>query len=702
MALAHEALSPSGKPPSTTRERDNDNDYGHGLDHNQLPGRSSSDTEAEAEAQDGVKAIEAISMTWTKWGLIAAYFSIFLMAFTTSLEGQVTYSVVAFATSSFGEHSLISTVYTIQGVVNAVIKPPMAKIADVFGRLEAFTFCILLYVLGYIQMAASNNIETFASAQIFYSAGSQGLATLQQIFIADTSDMPNRALFSSLPDTPFLVTIWIGPLIGTAIQLSSTWRWAYGMWAIILPVTFLPLALTLFLNSRRAKKTGVITPRSKSFSPKGIVRTIWVDLDLLGMILLSAAFGMILVPLTIVAVTPGGWQSPMIIGVVVGGFAALVLFLLWESWARFVPYPLIPLGLLRSRTFSAGCGIGFFYFMAFYLSVQPYFNSYLLVVQNMDITTAGYVTQTFSFTSTVASVIISLVIKYTKHYKYYVVTGALIYLLGMGLMIRYRTAGASVATLVGTQIVIGIGGGMLNVPAQLGIQASASHQQVGVATAVFLTLVSIGGAVGSAISGAVWGQLLPGKLAAYLQPLGIEASAAAAIYGDIKIASGASGTYPYGSPARDAINRAYDETMNTLLTIAACVCVPIVVLALLMRNYNLDEMNQHVKGRVIGGEVGAGEKKVILDRARVLVHLGCESLVRLLRQHAIHGAAEHHVPRALGVADRLCLGAVCDLGDLLEPDPLGLRRRERGFRLGLSQLPLLPELAHVAVGCARV
>jgi hypothetical protein len=73
---------------------------------------------APEETQEGVKAMEAISMTWSKWGLIAAYLGIFLMAFTTSLEGQVTYSVVAFATSSFSSHSLIATVYVIQGVVN--------------------------------------------------------------------------------------------------------------------------------------------------------------------------------------------------------------------------------------------------------------------------------------------------------------------------------------------------------------------------------------------------------------------------------------------------------------------------------------------------------------------------------------------------------------------------------------------------------
>ena len=40
------------------------------------------------------------------------------MAFTTSLEGQVTYSLSAFAVSSFHNHSLLSTVYVVQGVVN--------------------------------------------------------------------------------------------------------------------------------------------------------------------------------------------------------------------------------------------------------------------------------------------------------------------------------------------------------------------------------------------------------------------------------------------------------------------------------------------------------------------------------------------------------------------------------------------------------
>ncbi len=221
--------------------------------------------------------------------------------------------------------------------------------------------------------------------------------------------------------------------------------------------------------------------------------------------------------------------------------------------------------------------------MVFYTSVQPYFFSYLQVVQGQSITAAGHVTQTFSFTSTVASICISIVIKYTKHYKYFITAGSCIYLMGIGLMIRYRTQGSSISQIVGTQIAVGIGGGMLNVPTQLGVQASASHQEVAAATAIYLTILEIGGAVGSAISGAVWTANIPKKLALYL-PENAKGDATL-IFGKLTVAT----SYAMGSPERIAINRAYQETMNILLIIAVCVAAPLIPLSLLMKNYKLDQ-----------------------------------------------------------------------------------------------------------------
>lgn len=226
--------------------------------------------------------------------------------------------------------------------------------------------------------------------------------------------------------------------------------------------------------------------------------------------------------------------------------------------------------------------------MAYYLSVQPYFYSYLLVVQDQTVTKAGHITQTFTFAATVTSIIISFAIKYTKHYKYYVTAGSFIYLVGIIMMLKYRTEGVSPVMLVICQMLVGIGGGLSHVPAQLGVQASASHSEVGAATAAFLTILEIGGAVGSAISGAIWSNSVPDKLALYLPEE--SQHLAHKIFGNVKYAST---QFPMGSPERIAINRAYQETMTRILSVAVLVALPLIPLSLLMKNYKLDEVRTH-------------------------------------------------------------------------------------------------------------
>lgn len=162
-------------------------------------------------------------------------------------------------------------------------------------------------------------------------------------------------------------------------------------------------------------------------------------------------------------------------------------------------------------------------------------------------------------------------------------------------MVFYRTEDSPLNVIIGAQMLIGIGGGMCHGPAQLGVQASASHQEVAAATAAFLTLLEIGGAVGSAISGAIWSSNIPDKLVEYL-PADTK-DQASAIYGSIHLAARG---WPMGSPTRVAINRAYQETMTRILLVAVCVATPCIFLSLLMKNYKLDEIDQHVKGVIIG------------------------------------------------------------------------------------------------------
>lgn len=598
--------------------------------------RSVMSERSHESAQAGVKRLEAISSTWSKTGLYMAYVGIALLAYATSLEAQTTTNLTIFATSAFKAHSLVSTVLVVQGVVLAVVKPPMSKIADVFGRLEAFSLSVLLYVIGFVQQAASNNVDTYAAAQIFYSAGATGLQILIQIFVADTSDLVNRALCSTIPDLPFLANVWLGPALAEEILDKLNWRWGYGIWAVILPLAFLPLALALVISQRKAAMRGILpkTPFAGE-SWWEVIKSLWIEMDLFGLLLICIAFTLILIPLTLGA--KAGWSNPNLVVMLVVGATCLVAIPFWERNKTLAPRAFFPRAFWKNRTLMAGLALSFFYFMAFYLSVYPYFTSYLLVVQDLPLTKAGRIVQTFTFTSTVTSIIVSFIIKYTKRYKSYMVLGTCLYTIGLGLMIHYRTEDSSPAVIVGTQIFLGVGGSLTHVPAQLGVQASASHSEVAAATALFLTFLEIGGAVGSAISGAIWTSNVPKKLAIYLPPE--TKDQASEIFGNITMAST---RWPMGTPTRIAINQAYQETMTMILTVAVCVSLPCIALSLFMKDYKLDEIDQGVKGVVIG----ATQDRV--DRGETEPYAGPSS-TRLL---STHGEEDDEDDEDGGVAER--------------------------------------------------
>lgn len=466
------------------------------------------------------------------------------------------------------------------------------------------------WCIGFLIFASGKNITTLAGGQFFQSFGSTGNQILLQVFIADTSDLLNRALWSTLPDIPFLFTVWLGPLLADTFT-KKNWRLGYYIWAPIIPFSFLPLGISMFINQKKAVKKGLIEPstwRSK-FQRENLTKMLR-DMDPVGIFLLVAGLSLLLVPITLAAsvtsatLSSSGWKSPAILVPIVLGCLCLFAFPFWETKASSVPFPLVPLHLFKNRTVTCGCILGFFYFMAFYLSVQPFFATYLQVVHFQSITGAGRIVSIFSFSCTISALITSQLIKASARYKCFIIFGTLLYTLGYGLMIKYRVENSSVGSIIANQILIGVGGGLINVPVQLGMQASVPHQNVAAVTAMFLVSIEVGGAVGAAISGALWSGRLTPNLIKYLPADKAElAPLIAGSYLEGLI-------FEKGSPERIAINRAYDDTLHTMLIAAICMTIPLLPLACVMRNIHLDEVNQHVKGRVIGGVVDATGAKV--------------------------------------------------------------------------------------------
>src|SRR4051812_24833079 len=107
-------------------------------------------------------------------------------------------------------------------------------------------------------MAACNNVETYAAAQVFYWVGFNGMAYVLDVFMADTSSLKNRALVFGFSTTPYIATTFAGPKAAESFLKTSGWRWAYGTYTIITPVIAIPIMSVLWLNQRKAAKEGLL------------------------------------------------------------------------------------------------------------------------------------------------------------------------------------------------------------------------------------------------------------------------------------------------------------------------------------------------------------------------------------------------------------------------------------------------------------
>lgn len=115
----------------------------------------------------------------------------------------------------------------------AVSQPPIAKIADVAGRIECYALLVFLYALGYVVVASARNIYAYAAGASINVLGITGLFLLQNIIIADISSLRNRLFWSIFPSIPGTINVWVSgnitqSLLGKANQDASRWRWGIG------------------------------------------------------------------------------------------------------------------------------------------------------------------------------------------------------------------------------------------------------------------------------------------------------------------------------------------------------------------------------------------------------------------------------------------------------------------------------------------
>ncbi|TYJ53742.1 hypothetical protein B9479_005650 [Cryptococcus floricola] len=550
--------------------------------------------QGDEEVLTGVSKVEAAAAVWgpkSQWFL---FIGIALSAYIYSLDGTTTWQYLAYATSYVLEHSVSGTITTANAIIIAVGKPMMAKLADVVGRGETFIIVAVLYCIGYIVIATANDVGQIAGGQVIYSFGYTGLQMLQQIVIADMTNLRWRGLVTGLVSAPFIINNFVAAEIAT--DILPNWRWGYAMFAILVPVSLAPIIVALLWAQNKAKKQMMIK-YSRPPITKGWLVTIrdacW-EMDFVGLVLIAASLALILLPLGLAPSASKGWKTPsMIVMLVIGGLLFPVA-MLYE--AKVPKKPVVPYRWLKQGPILGACLIGFFDFVSFYLQ-YTYLYSYVYVTQSWSTRDLTYFSSTQSLALTIFGITGGIVMFSTQRFKWMLFTGLLIRLLGVGLMLHARSASGNTASLVMCQVLQGLGGGFAAIAIQVSAQAAVAHVDVATVTAMVLLITEVGNSVGSAVAAGVWASYMPEELAKHIPSA--NATTIASLYGSITQIA----LYPTDDPIRTGAIAAYQAVMFKLVLGALIVAIfPPIFCFFLTKDIKLTRAQNAVENKTLDGE----------------------------------------------------------------------------------------------------
>ncbi|KAI1136778.1 MFS general substrate transporter [Hypoxylon sp. FL0543] len=556
------------------------------------PRNSETDSDPDSidhNAQAGVQKIEATTKVWSKSHLIMAYAFIWIIYFVDSMQQGMSSLLTPYVTSAFALHSLTATTGVMSGIFGGVSKLTLAKILDIWGRPQGFLFVVLLMTVGLVMMAACNNVETYAAAQVFYWVGYNGISYSLSVFIADTSHLKNRGLMLAFISSPYIITVWITSPMAQSVLYGVGWRWGFGIFSIITPIMCLPLFFLFTWNYHKAKKAGLIV-----YTPSG--RTFWQSFkyyfwqfDVICLVMVSGGFALFLLPFNIYSYQYYGWRDPLTICLIIFGGLLLIGAVVWERF--FAPVKFMPWELLKDRTVLGACILSAVLFVEYYIWTA-YFSSFLQVVLNLNVTQTGYINNIYSLGSCFFSFIVGFAIRYTGRFKWVALYfGVPVTILSIGLLIHFRQPGTHLGYIIMCEILYAFAGGACVIAEQIAVMAAAAHQHVAVVLAMEGMFSSVGGAIGGTISAAIWTGTFPQALAKYLPP---ESQAnLTEIYSQLPVQL----SYPWGSPTRNAIIQAYGDGLRWMFVAATAITGLGLVATVVWRDIKVTNLKQ-VKGRV--------------------------------------------------------------------------------------------------------
>ena len=421
--------------------------------------------------------------------LIAILLAMFLAALDQTIVGTALPRIV----SDLRGNEYYTWVITIYLLTSTVSGPVYGKLSDLFGRRPMVMIGVSIFLIGSALSGISQEMWQLVAARGLQGLGAGAIFPIALAVIGDLFTPAERGKYQGLFGAVFGVSALIGPALGGFLTDNVGWHWVF---FVNLPIGALALVIIWRL-----------LPPIKH--PEA-VRSI----DYLGSAVFTAAIVPILIGLTNKQTLE--WTNPEVGGLILLGLAFSALFVWVESRAA---EPILPLSLFRNRSISVSLIAVFLASFGFFGAII-FIPRWFQVVFGSSATESGYQVLPLLAGLIISSVVSGQLISRTGRYRWLIVISMALVAVGLLLLTQLR-GDTSLPEIWLWMVVAGMGIGPSLAAFTIVVQNSAPFAQLGAATSALTFFRQVGGTVGLAIGGTLFGSALISELPKQMAASGV-------------------------------------------------------------------------------------------------------------------------------------------------------------------------------------
>jgi EmrB/QacA subfamily drug resistance transporter len=409
--------------------------------------------------------------------LFAILLGLFLSALDQTIVGTALPTIVGDLGGSNELYTWVITIYLLTSTISGVF---YGKLSDLYGRRPMLLIGVSLFLVGSALSGLSWSMESLILFRGIQGLGAGALFPISLAVIGDLFTPAERGKYQGLFGAVFGVAAVLGPLLGG--WLTDTFGWN-SIFYVNLPIG----AVTLYIIWR-------YLPPMKRAGAR-------YSLDYLGAAVFTVAISFLLVGLT--NKQSADWADLSVGGFILIALAVGAVFVVIESRAK---EPIVPLDLFRNRVYSVSIVSVFLSAFGFFAAVV-FLPRWFQFVKNVSPTESGLQILALLAGVIISSVASGALISRTGRYKALILGSLALMSIGLWLMtnLEYTT---DLPVLWAWMFITGLGIGPTLAAFTIVVQSAVPFEKLGVATGNLTFFRQIGGSVGLAIVGTVFGQTL--------------------------------------------------------------------------------------------------------------------------------------------------------------------------------------------------